>query len=141
MKLSVACLVVVLMVSATIGEAKETTVKEILVKCRVTKYTKAECPNKYTSSGKIPKEGYVAVSRDLYKTYSIPYGANVYIEGYKERNQFYAEDKVGAKITKVNKKTGRKYSFKLQKTVDLFEDHQKDKWYLNEAWITITWEN
>jgi len=139
MKKFILCAISLCLMAGIVNGAVEA--KEIKVKCRITKYSKAECPNKYTSSGKIPKEGMVALSRDLYKEFNIPYGASVYVEGYKERDRFYAEDKVGIKITKKDK-TGKLYNHYLTRTIDIYEEHIQEKRYLNKStWVTITWEH
>jgi len=109
--------------------------KEINIKCRVTKYTKKECPNKYTASGKIPREGFVALSRDLLTEYKIPWEAELEIKGlFKQKTRFSVEDSTGDKI---KKKDGT--FFYIRRTVDFFEEHYKDRRLSGEYWVTIRW--
>ena len=67
--------VAALLILATVGsiESAELT--------RITMYTRAECPNKYTSSGKEPQIGFCAVSRDIEKKHRLKFGDVIHVKG------------------------------------------------------------
>ena len=76
-------------------------------KCRITKYTKYECPNKHNSAGKVPRLGDAAVSRDIERKYNLKFGDKLHI--------------LGVGIYTFMDRT----SVHLQKTVDIYEHTKK----------------
>jgi len=91
---------------------------------------KSQCPNKLTASGKRPRDGYCAASKDIIEKFNLQYGQPLYIRGY---GRVELQCKTGNFVTK----NGKKYPIK--NTLDIYKAKNVMRCWTTEVTIA-EWE-